>query len=132
MVGAVGSMPSAVRGTLPGRADAAADDPGRRVQALTTHLLGEAHDAQQRELDGRSGHERAPTAGALQAPLADQVGERPPDGDEAATVLVGQLALGWQPVARLPLPGVEGTAQVQVHLVVQGHRTRFQSTTRHG
>ncbi len=117
---------------LAGRPDGAVDDPGRGLQALPTHLLGQAHDAQQRELDGRTDDEGAPATGPLQAPLTDQVGERPTHGDEAAAVFVRKVPLRGQSVTRLPLPGIEGTTQVQVHLVMQRHRTGLQATTRHG
>ena len=131
-MGAVGSIPRAVAARSPAGRISAGDQPGRGIEALATHLLGEAHHTQERELDGRTRHERATTTGPLQASLPDEVGERSPDGDEAAAVLVGEAPLGGQPVAGLPLPIIEGTTEVQVHLVVQRHRAGLQATTRHG
>ncbi len=44
----------------------------------------------------------------LQPPLADELAERSPDGDQAAAVAGRQVALGRQAIAGLPLAVVEG------------------------
>ena len=104
------------------------------VRAVTTrvagswprllHLLGERHRAVEVEVDRRAGDERAPAAGPLEAALAGQVAERAADGDQAAAVALGQLALGRQPVARAPFARVERGAQVKIDLVVERDRAR--------
>ena len=75
---------------------------GPRVEAAQLHLLGEAERRCQVAHDPRGRHERAPAAGPLEALLASEIGERTADGDEAAAVALGELALRRQPVARPP------------------------------
>ena len=75
--------------------------------------------------------ERAAAARPLESLLADQLAERPPDGDQAAAVALRQVALGGQPVARAPLALVEGGLQVQVDLVVERDRAELESVTCH-
>ena len=100
------------------------DDARRRVVAEALHLFGERHRAVEVEVDRGAGHERAAAAGPLQAVLARQVAERAPDGDQAAAVPLGQLALGRQPVAGAPFARLERGAQVKIDLVVERDRAR--------
>jgi hypothetical protein len=94
------------------------------VVAELLHLFGERHGAVEVEVDRRTGDERAASAGALEAPLAGQVAQRPAHGDQAAAVSLRQLALRRQPVARAPLAGVDRGAQVKIDLVVERDRSR--------
>ena len=88
--------------------------------------------AVERPLDAGRQDEGAAPAGPFEATLAGELVERAPDGDQAAAVATGQLAFGWESVARLPLAGVDGGLQVQVDLVVQRDGTELQSVARHG
>ena len=83
------------------------------------------------ELEAGMEDERAAAAGPLDALLAGELRERPPDGDQAAAVALGELALGRQPVARLPLARVERGHQVEIDLVVQRDGTELEPETGH-
>ncbi len=76
-------------------------------------------------------HERAPTTRPLHPALANQLAERPPDGDQAAPVARRQVALGRKTIAGAPLGVVEGGLQVQVDLVAQRDGAELESETGH-
>ena len=61
----------------------------------------------------------------------DEFAQRPPDGDEAAAVALGQITLRRQPVAGLPLGGVEPRLQVEIDLVVEWDRAELETKTGH-
>ena len=54
------------------------------------------------------------------------------DGDQAAAVAIGELALRGELVARPPLAGVERGAQVEIDLVVERDRAREEPEACHG
>src|ERR1700741_3366108 len=74
---------------------------------------------------------RAPTAGALDAAVVDQLAEGPPDGDQAAAVVGGQVAFGRQPLTGRPHAVVEVATQVQVDLVVHRHGAELEAEASH-
>src|SRR5512147_234884 len=116
---------------LAGRLGSGRHEARLRIQAASLHLLGERQVPGEVPVDPGMEDERAATAGPLQASLADELAERPPDGDEAAAVADRQVALGREPVAGLPLARVEGGLEVQVDLVVERDRAELESETGH-
>ncbi len=72
---------------------------------------------------------------ALQALLARQLRQGAADGDQAAAVARGELALRREPIAGRPVAGVERRREVEVDLVVQrdgpsSRRNRAMSASR--
>ena len=102
-----------------------------RVQAAILHLLGEAHRAGKVALDPRPEDGRATAARPLQACLARQLRQGASDGDQAAAVARGELALRREEVAGSPLACVERRAEVQVDLVMKRDGTELESEVCH-
>ena len=123
--------PERRRDDLAGRLGPGADQARLRVEAAVLHLLGEAERAGEVALDPRREDGRAAAAGPLDPALAGQLGERPPDGDQAAAVALGELALRREEIAGTPFAVVERRAQVQVDLVMQRDGTELESETGH-
>ena len=88
---------------LAGRLWPGRHEPCLGVEAAALHLLGEAQGVGEVAFDTRLERERAAPPGPLEASLARELAERPPDRDEAAVVADAQFALGRQPVTRRDL-----------------------------
>ena len=84
-------------GFRPGR-----DEARHRIQPTALHLGRERQRFGEVALDALWQHGRPPAAGALDATLADELAQGAPDGDQAAAVVLGEVALRGQPVAGLP------------------------------
>jgi len=123
--------PERVGDALAGGFRSRGDEPRLGVQAAILHLLREAQRPGEVALDPRP-EDRGPAAArALHAVLAGELGERPADGDQAAPVARGELALRREEVAGTPLACVERRAKVQVHLVMKRDGTELESETGH-
>ena len=104
------------------------------VRAVTTRVAGswprrwtssvnDIEPSRSRSIGGRVTNVPRPRR-PLEAALAGQVAEGAADGDQAAAVALGELALGGQPVAGAPFARLEGGAQVKIDLVVERDRAR--------
>ena len=110
-----------------GRLGPRADEPRLGVEAAAQHLLAEALRVRQVTVDARRDDGGAASSGTQQASLAGQLAQRAADGDEAAAVAAGQLALRWQQLVGAPLAGVQRAAQVEIDLVVQRDGAELQA-----
>jgi hypothetical protein len=72
------------------------------VQPTPLHLRAERHRLGEVTLDARVEDGGAASAGPLDPPFAGELGQGAPDGDQAAAVVLRQLAFGRQPLARTP------------------------------
>ena len=116
---------------LTGRLRSGGDQAGRGIEPTGQHLVREATAAAEVQVEARVEDERAAAARPLDPLFASQLGERPPDRDEAAPVALGQLALGRQPVAGPPLVGIERGDQVDVDLVMERDGTELEPEAGH-
>jgi hypothetical protein len=112
---------------LAGRLGPGGQQAGLRVEAAALHLLREAQGVRGADVEAGLEDERPAAARALEALLAGELIEGPPDRDQAAAIAGRQLALGREAVARLPLPRVERGLQVELDLVVQRDGPGIQS-----
>ena len=71
------------------------------------------------------------TARALEPPLAGELAQRAPDGDQAAAVARASSRSVGRRSPGAPLAGVERRAQVEVDLVVQRDGTELESEAGH-
>ena len=99
------------RGSLAGPLGSCGEEARLGRHPPTPHLIGEAKAAGEVMVHPRTENSGPPAADALDALLASEIRERAPHGDQAAAVLVGQVALGRQPVAGLPFLGVEAAVR---------------------
>ena len=83
------------------------DHPGLRVQAAGLHLVGEAHRSGEVTLYRGPEDGGAPVLASAADVARGQLGQGSSDGDQAAAVAVGQLALGRKTVTGRPFPGLE-------------------------
>ena len=111
-------------GTAPPARVRAVDDPGGRVVARCWSSSVNESVPSRSSVDRRARDERSASPRPLQPTLAGEIAQRAADGDEAAPVAGGELALRRQPVPGPPLAGVERRTQVEVDLVVERDRAR--------
>ena len=107
------SSPSAVATASPAASGRAADQARLDQAATGLHLLGEAQGAGEVDVHPRREDECAAPAGAFESQFANELAQRAPDGDQAAAIAEGEVALGRQAIAGSPFARVEGRLQVE-------------------
>ena len=123
--------PEGRRDGLAGRLGPRTDQPGLRVETARLHLLGEAQGTGEIDVDPGCEDECSAAASPLEPAFADQLAHRAPDGDQAAAIASGELALGREPVAGAPFRCVEGGLQIEIDLVMERDRAELESEARH-
>jgi hypothetical protein len=101
------------------------------LHTAALHLLREAEATGEVAIHAGCEDGGPAPAGALDAALARQFGERVPDRDQAAAVALGEFPLRRETVAGAPLAAVERGGQVEIDLVMQRNRSGLEPEPRH-